>query len=505
MDGLGDAGQMGSGSGERVTDKALVAVDLGGESCRVSLLRRDKNGLTPQLIHRFPNGPVAEGRRLYWDIEHICAGVEKGIRLCAEAASEGIASVGVDGWGVDYVRMKADGGAAGKAFCYRDERTVEAEKQVHKIISRERLYELTGIQFHRINTIYQLFADRAEGIDERLPWLQISEYVTHWLGGEAVCEFTNVTHSELVERKTHGWCDEIFHATGIDRGATHKVVRPGYVAGPLKAALAELPALRSAQLIVPACHDTASAIAGIPADGDDWAFISSGTWSLVGTLLDTPCATKEAFGSNFTNLGGVGGKTCFLKNVNGMWLLRQCLEQWKKQGYDISIEELIAACATQPAPDHLIDVDDPEFLLPGNLPAVINARRAQSGHGALTNGREGIVRMANIVLHSLAARYVQVLADVAAITRKKIRRLYIVGGGGRNELLNRLTAERTGLEVVVGSAESSTVGNFAVQLAALAGDYDAATGVKFDAVAKYADALVGDSLESSLASKSSRL
>jgi len=153
----------------------------------------------------------------------------------------------------------------------------------------------------------------------------------------------------------------------------------------------------------------------------------------------------------------------------------------------------------------LIDVDDPEFLLPGNLPAVVNARRAQSGHGALTNGRDGIVRMANIVLHSLAARYAQVLADVAAITKKKIRRLYIVGGGGRNELLNRLTAERTGIEVVVGSAESSTIGNFAVQLAALAGEYDTATGVKFDAVAKYADAMLGNSLEGSLASKSSRL
>ena len=488
-----------------MTDKALVAVDLGGESCRVSLLRRDGNGLTPQLIHRFPNGPIAEGRRLYWDIEHVCAGVEEGIRLCADAASEGIASIGVDGWGVDYIRMKPDGSIAGKGFCYRDQRTVEAEKQVHKIIPRERLYELTGIQFHRINTIYQLFADRADGVDERLPWLQISEYVTHRLGGEAVCEFTNVTHSELVERKTHDWCDEIFQATGIDRSATHKIVRPGYVAGPLKAALAKLPALRDTRLIVPACHDTASAIAGIPADGDDWAFISSGTWSLVGTLLDTPSATKEAFGSNFTNLGGVGGKTCFLKNVNGMWLLRQCLEQWKKQGYNISIEELIAACAMQPAPDHLIDVDDPEFLLPGNLPAVINARRAQSGHGALTNGRDGIVRMANIVLHSLAARYAQVLADVAAITKKRIRRLYIVGGGARNEFLNRLTAERTGLEVVAGSAESSTVGNFAVQLAALAGEYDTAKGVRFDAVTKYADAMLGNALESSLTSKSSRL
>jgi rhamnulokinase len=484
-----------------VTKKALVAVDLGGESCRVSLMRWEQGNPVLQLVHRFPNGPVAEGRRLYWDIEHVCEGVEKGIRMCAEAASEGVASIGVDGWGVDYVRVNANGEAEGRPFCYRDERTIEAEKEVHRAISRERLYQLTGIQFHRINTIYQLYADRADGIDERLPWLQIPEYLTHRLGGEAVCEYTNVTHSELVGLDTHDWCDEIFAATRIDRGATHKIVQPGYVAGKLRKDLAALPALREAKLIVPACHDTASAIAGIPADGDDWAFISSGTWSLVGTVLDSPCASDAAREKNFTNLGGVGGKTCFLKNVNGMWLLRQCLEQWKKQGYDIALEELIKAAAGLPAPDDLIDVDDPQFLLPGNLPAVINERRTRGGRGALSNGREGIVRMANIVLHSLAARYAQVLADVAAITKKKIRRLYIVGGGGKNDLLNRLTQERTGLEVVVGSPESSTVGNFAIQMASLAGNWDAAKGASASAVAKFADALVANSFESSLSSK----
>lgn len=488
-----------------MTEKALIAVDLGGESCRVSLLRWDRGNPSLQLVHRFPNGPVAAGRRLYWDIKRVCEGVEQGIRLSAEMATEGIASIAVDGWGVDYVRVNANGDAQGNPFCYRDERTVESEKQVHRLISRERLYDLTGIQFHRINTIYQLYADRADGVDERLPWLQISEFVTQRLGGEPVCEFTNVTHSELVGLKTHEWCDEVFQATGIDRGATHKIVHPGYGAGRLKPELAQLPALREARLIVPACHDTASAIAGIPADGDDWAFISSGTWSLVGTLLDSPCATKEARERNFTNLGGVGGKTCFLKNVNGMWLLRQCIEYWRKQGYEIVLDDLIKACATQPAPDHLIDVDDSEFLLPGNLPAAINDRRLRAGHGALSNGREGIVRTANVVLHSLAARYAEVLTDVAAITKKRIRKLYVVGGGGKNELLNRLTQERTGLEVVVGSAESSTVGNLAIQLAALAGEYSVSKGVSSAAVVKYADAIVANVLEASFAPKVSEV
>jgi rhamnulokinase len=254
-------------------------------------------------------------------------------------------------------------------------------------------------------------------------------------------------------------------------------------------------------LIVPAYHATASAIAGIPTNGNGLAFISSGTWSLVGTLLDSPCSSSEAREKNFTNLGGVGGKVCFLKNVNGMWLLRQCLEQWKQQGYEVALDDLIKGCAALPAPDHLVDVDDPEFLLPGNLPGVLNDRRSRAGHGALSNGREGILRMTNIVLHSLAARYAEVLADVAAITKKKIRRLYIVGGGGRNELLNRLTREQTGLEVIVGSAESSTLGNFAIQLAALNGDYSGSTGAHASAVAKFAEALVANSFEASLTSK----
>jgi rhamnulokinase len=488
----------GKRSGELVNKKALVAVDLGGESCRVSLLRWNGGNPNLQLIHRFPNGPVAVGKRLYWDIDRVCEGIEKGIGLCAEAADDGIASIGVDGWGVDYVRVEGDGGALGKPFCYRDERTVESAKQVHKAISRERLYQLTGIQFHRINTIYQLYADRADGIDEHLPWLQIPEYVTQQLGGEAVCEYTNVTHSELVGLGTHDWCAEIFRATGLDPKATHKIVAPGSVVGKLKSSLAALPALRETQLIVPACHDTASAIAGIPADGSDWAFISSGTWSLVGTLLDSPCATNEAREGNFTNLGGVGGKTCFLKNVNGMWLLRQCIEYWTQQGYEIDLEKLIKECAALPEPDHVIDVDDPEFLLPGNLPAVINARRAQAGYGALSNGREGIARMTNVVLHSLAHRYAQVLADAAAITKKKIRKLYIVGGGGKNDLLNRLTREKTGLEVVVGSAESSTVGNCAIQLAALAGDFNASIGVKLNAVSQFAEGIVENAFEESM-------
>ena len=488
-----------------MTKKALVAVDLGGESCRVSLLRWVQGNPNLQLIHRFPNGPFANGCHLYWDIARIYDGVEKSLRLCAESASEGIAAIGVDGWGVDYVRMKPDGEPLDNPFCYRDERTVAAEEQVHEIIPREKLYNLTGIQFLRINTLYQLYADRTDRIDGSLPWLQVPEFITHKLGGEAVCEYTNATHSALVGLDTRDWCPEIFDAVGLDMNATHRIVPPGSVVGGLKPELAKLPELRETRLIVPACHDTASAIAGIPAEGDDWAFISSGTWSLVGTLLDSPCATREAREKNFTNLGGAGNKICFLRNVNGMWLLTQCVQLWKSQGYDVPLDELIEACADLPTPKYLVDVDDPELLLPGNLPAVINARRLRAGGEPLSNGREGIIRMANLVIHSLAARYAQVLHEIVEITRKKIRRLYIVGGGARNELLNRLTAELTGFETVVGSPESSTIGNFAIQLASLAGDYTPSNGVSHPAVAQWCSALAGHSSRISVLSGSSGL
>ncbi len=316
-------------------------------------------------------------------------------------------------------------------------------------------------------------------------------------------EYTNATHSALVGLDTRDWCPEIFDAVGLNINAAHRIVPPGSVVGGLKPELAKLAALSATRLIVPACHDTASAIAGIPAEGDDWAFISSGTWSLIGTLLDSPCATNEAMAKNFTNLGGAGQKICFLRNVNGMWLLTQCVQQWKSEGDDVPLDELMEACAELPAPDYLLDVDDPELLLPVNLPAAINARRMRAGRDPLSNGREGIVRMANLVIHSLAARYAQVLQEIVEITKKNIRRLYIVGGGARNELLNRLTGELTGFEVVVGSPESSTIGNFAIQLASLAGDYTPSTGVSHATIARWCSALAASSSRMSVLSGSS--
>ena len=473
--------------GEQSKEPALVAVDLGAESCRVSLLRWIDGQPEIRLVHRFANSARNEGNGLRWNITAICKGVEDGLRTCAQLEPEGIAAIGVDGWAVDYVRLGPNGQPVAEPFCYRDERNVEAKNQVLSQISADRLYQLTGVQIITLNTLYQLYADsRAQ---QSLPWVNLPEFLLHRLGGRRVSEYTNATHTQLLGVQDQAWCPEIFAAAGLDLGAAPRLVKPGTDVGLLQGDVASLPAFRNTRLIAPACHDTASAIAGIPAQGSDWAFISSGTWSLVGCVLDSACVSAAARSSNFSNEGGVGGKIYFLKNVNGMWLLRQCMEQWRSQGQVWTVEQLVEACASLAAPLSLIDVDDPDLLLPGNMPARINAQLNRMGQAPIPQGPDVAVRMTNLILHSLAARYAAVLQDAASITGRALKRLYIVGGGSKNTVLNRLTAKATGLQVLTGSTESATVGNFAIQLAALEGNYNNDVGVAANAVAEWASVL----------------
>ncbi|HEX4425477.1 MAG TPA: FGGY-family carbohydrate kinase, partial [Terriglobales bacterium] len=414
----------------------LVAIDLGAESCRVSLLRWDHGQPNIEVVHRFPNSATDRGEGLRWDIQNICAGVEHGLRACAALVPNGIAAVGVDGWAVDYVRLNDQGQPREDPYCYRDERTAGAEREVNALISVERLYELTGIQHLRINTLYQLYADGFEGMDQRVAWTNLPEFILSFLGGRRVAEYTNATHTELVALNGRNWCDEIFEASRLQRSAAPPIVPAGTDLGNLSGSLSSLPAFRKTRLIAPACHDTASAIAGIPAEGDDWAFISSGTWSLIGVVLDVPCVSELARRLNFSNEGGIGGKTYFLKNVNGMWLLRQCIEQWGKEGESWTVPQLIEACTSLVKPETLIDVDDPELLLPGDMPARIRDRLGRVGPARSDAAKAPA--MANVIFHSLASRYADVVRDLSKITGKRLKKIYIVGGGSKNSFLNGL-------------------------------------------------------------------
>jgi rhamnulokinase len=445
----------------------MVAIDLGAGSCRVSLLRWVDGAPDVSVVHRFPNAPVPDGDSLRWDLDGILIGVEYGLRLCAEAGDEPIASIGVDGWAVDYVRLKDDGWPYAPPFCYRDPRNEAAEEAVHARISESRLYELTGLQRLRFNTIYQLYADKLAGVPDTMPWVNLPEYVLHRLGGRRVAEYTNATHTGLIDLKTRRWSGEIFDVLGMDRAGAPELVPPGTDIGPLRGELANLPVFRKTRLIAPACHDTASAIAAIAHEGDHWAYLSSGTWSLLGTVLEKPLDSQAAYRDNFTNLGAAGGGICFHKSVNGMWLIQQCMEHWAKLGFAPQLPELIAAAEKAGRPDALLDVDHPELMLPGDMPGRINARRRQAGLAAISETAEGAPVFASLIFHSLAVRYAEVLRELAEVTGREFRTLHVVGGGGRNRLLNRLTAEATGLNLRAGHVESSTIGNFAIQMAAL--------------------------------------
>jgi len=473
-----------------VDKRASIAVDLGAESCRVSLLRWLDGKPEITLVHRFANAPREVDGGLHWDLEMIEAGLDHGIRTCAEIAKEGVRSIAVDGWAVDYARVDGDGKALADPFCYRDERTIKAERSLHRKIGPERLRELTGVQLLRINTLYQLYADGLQGLPEGRQWLNLPEYILSRLGGARVAEHTNATHTQMVELYHRQWCREIFSAAQLDLASAPKIVPPGTEIGKLSGPLAELPALRDTILIAPACHDTASAIAGIPATGNDWAYISSGTWSLVGTLLEQPRNGHAAAEENFTNLGAVGGRICFHKNVNGMWLIRQCIEQWAANGRAWTVPELVAEAEKNAKPHGLLDVDDPDLLLAGRMPQRINAQRARKGLEVLDEGPENAPVFASLIFHSLAARYAKVLDRVAFHSGKKLKRLFVVGGASRNDYLNRLTKEATGLELFRGAAESSTVGNFAVQLAVLEGSRDAVTGAYAEQVSRWAGLFV---------------
>jgi rhamnulokinase len=461
--------------------RAVVAVDLGAESCRVSLLRWLSAGAKVELVHRFANSP-READGLRWDLGMIAAGVEEGLRKCAAIATEGIRSVAVDGWAVDYVRIDADGQPLEDPFCYRDERTIAAETEAHTRISAERMRELTGVQLIRINTVYQLFADKLAGRRPGVQWLNLPEYFLSRWGGTRVAELTNATHTQMVELHRPAWCLEVFDGLGLDVSRALPIVPPGTVVGRMN-----LAGLEDAVLIAPACHDTASAIAGIPAVGNDWAYISSGTWSLVGTLLEQPRNGAAAAAENFTNLGAVGGRTCFHKNVNGMWLLRQCMEEW---GPAWEIKALVAAAEAAPKADGLLDVDEADLMLAGGMPGRINAQRMRKGLAAMDESAAGAPAMARLIFESLAARYAEVLERIALHSGKELKRLFVVGGASQNEFLNRLTTEATGLQVFRGSAESSTVGNLAVQMAVLDGDRDDATGAFAENVSHWAEILI---------------
>ena len=445
--------------------RRFLAVDLGAESGRAVLGVLDGGRLATTEIHRFPNVPVQLLGHWHWDVYWLFDEIKAALARAAAEAPGGVDSIGLDTWGVDFGLLARDGSLLGLPFCYRDARTEGALDEFLKIVPRERVYELTGIQFLPFNTLYQVYAmvrERSPLLDAAADLLFMPDIFNYFLCGVKASEFTMATTSQFFNPRTREWNWGFFEEVGFSKKILQKVVGPGTVLGALRAEVAGETRHPAVPLVATASHDTAAAVAAVPAEGSGWAYISSGTWSLVGVEESEPVITPAALAANFTNEGGVEGTIRFLKNVTGLWLLQQCRRSWSPEltlGYD----ELVAAAAEAPALAALVDPDAPDFLHPPDMPATLREYWRRTGQ-AEPPTRAGITRS---ILESLALKYRLTLDELRAVTGRAIDRIHIIGGGSRNRLLCQFTADATGRPVIAGPAEGTAIGNCLVQALAL--------------------------------------
>jgi rhamnulokinase len=446
----------------------IAAVDLGAESGRVVLCRWTGEEGILEEVHRFPNSAREEAGHLVWDPDRLWQEIVKGLRLAVSKAGGRIASVGVDGWGVDYVLLDRTGNRIGRSYCYRDSRNLPQMERLFASVPQKRLYEITGIQLLPFNTVFQLMAHIAEFPSEwerADKWLTLPEYFLFRLSGVAMAEYTEASTTQLLDVYKRSWSEELTRALKLNLEKFPHIAPPGTPLGKMRKELATDLGVANVnvQVIAPACHDTGAAVAGIPFPHEKLAFISSGTWSLVGMVVSGPVVTADSFEENFTNEGGVAGSIRFLRNVIGLWLLQECQREWKAQGLELTAADLAQQCSDIPAIGPSFDAEARAFLAPGNMIARINAALKAHGFEEETQPKE----LAAIIFRSLARQYAKVIKDLQAITGKPIERICIVGGGVKNETLNRLTQELTGREVLRGPSESTIVGNVALQVASL--------------------------------------
>jgi rhamnulokinase len=448
-----------------MSTRNIAAVDLGAESGRVMLARFDGASVRLEEAHRFPNRPVRVRGHLFWDVLDLWREVLAGLRRARQLAGS-LDSVGVDTWGVDYGLVDEQGLLMGLPYHYRDGRAAGMLAELAANIGREVLNSTTGIQFLPFNTIFQLAAharQQPEQLKAAHRLLLMPDLFHCWLSGEQVAEYTNATTSQLVDARTGRWSSALLQALGVPERLFPAIVQPGTVLGPaLPDVQAEVGA--GVQVALPATHDTGSAVAGIPAVQETrWAYISSGTWSLVGLELPNSIITAEALAANFTNEGGVFGTTRFLKNVMGLWLLQSCQRKWEAQGQPQPIAALLAAAAEAPPFAALIDPDDPTFLAPDDMPAAIN--RWLVAHGQQPSLSPAA--FARGICESLVLRSCQVLQNVSTLSGRQVNVVHVVGGGSQNALINQWLADATGVPVVAGPAETTALGNALMQLVAL--------------------------------------
>ncbi|RLD72357.1 MAG: rhamnulokinase [Bacteroidetes bacterium] len=445
--------------------RRYVAFDLGAESGRAVIGSFDKGLLNCKEVYRFPNKSTAMGGQLYWNMIGIYDHLLEGLKTCTKLVGQGINGIGVDSWGVDYCLIDAQGNMAGNAFNYRDPRTTGTPEIIENTLGSEQLYEKTGVQMLPFNTLNQLIAAvRAEDptleIADRL--LFIADFFHYCFTGKKVAEFTAVSISQLYNNGTGQWDDAIFNAFGIRRKIAPEVVQAGTVIGDLKPEIARLVGLDRTKVIAPAVHDTASAAVCIPTiEVGGWAFLSSGTWSIVGLELDAPIMDEKSMAMNISNSGGVLGKTLYLKNVMGLWILQQCKRIWNKKSPVLDYSDIVNRAFKATPFSALIDPDDLRFLNAEDMVAEVISFCKKSGQKVPEYDDIGTI--SRIIFESLALKYRFVLEQLMEGAGKEVETIYLIGGGGKNELLTQFTANATGRKVITGPSEASSVGNIMMQ------------------------------------------
>ncbi len=447
-----------------MTEKFL-AFDLGAESGRAMLGRYDGERLRLTEVHRFANGPIRAADGLHWDVQRLFEEMKHGLALCREQYGRP-ASIGVDTWGVDFALLDERGKLLGEPFHYRDSRTEGVMEEAFKRVPRAEIFEQTGIQFLPFNTLYQLFSMVLGGspvLEQAHTFLTIPDLLNYWLTGRTVCEFTNATTTQFYNPREGTWATSLLDRLGIPTGFLPPIVPPGTVLGDLLPSIAEETGLDGVPVVAPACHDTGSAVAAVPTSESDYAYISSGTWSLVGVEVPEPVITAQSLANNFTNEGGVGGHFRLLRNVMGLWLLQECRRAWAEQGQSLSYDEIASLAEAAPPFAAIIEPDDPSFLSPSDMPSAIRAFCHDSGQAAPQDKGS----MARCVLESLALKYRWIFERIEEMQGRRIRAIHVVGGGSQNRLLCQFTANATGTPVLAGPVEATAIGNVVVQAMAL--------------------------------------
>jgi len=434
-----------------------LAIDLGAESGRTIVGSLVDSKLTLSETHRFPNGPVRLNDGLHWDVLRLWSDIKAGI-----SKSKPIDSLGLDTWAVDFALLDKNDSLLGNPFHYRDARTDGMLEEAFKVMPRAEIFANSGIQFMQLNTLYQLIATVRTnpslfGIAKT--FVTIPDLFNYWLTGELSNEFTNATTTQCFDPRTRAWSTKILSAFDIPSYLFKPTTESGSQIGTILSGIAEETGAAVVPVILPACHDTGSAVVAVPAKNEDFVWLSSGTWSIMGAEVREPCLNEKALVYNFTNEGGVFGTWRLSKNVMGLWLVQECRREWMRGGEEMSFDALTQAAVESETFLSVIDPDFDEFLHPGDMPSRIQKFCADTNQQVpQTKGQ--IIRVA---LESIALKYRLVLERLEELIGKRLDPLHIIGGGTRNSLLNQFTADSTGRTVIAGPVEATAIGNILMQ------------------------------------------